>query len=248
MAHPSEENMARSKLNCLRRLRISLKRGRRPSPSSPASNPPEDERPYRAQYWLALKVLEQEAHPRDRIRRDQNGYLKRYGLPPDDGGGRYEYGGINQRYHPEMYRQLDKAPPERREVMAAAYIDGYFRRFIISPWVNAGIEFLMMDACFNRGPSGVTVICQWALNDMGLEVEVDGGWGPETRDTLLLVQDDRETAVTFIAAFRRARELYERTPNPVAGISKGSRDESSDLWEGLVNRWNNTTTFALSIE
>jgi hypothetical protein len=146
-----------------------------------------------------------------------------------------------------MYRQLDSAPPHRREIMAAAYIDGYFRQFIKGPWLNAGVEFLMMDGCFNRGPGGVTVIAQWALNDLGLEVGVDGKWGPETRDTLATVQEDREEVAKFIAAFRRARERYEETPDPVPGISKGSRDESSSLWAGLVNRWNNTTTFALSI-
>lgn len=238
-----------SKIPCLRRLRIFTKRRQWASKASPSIEEVDDERPYRAQYWLALKVVEQESHPRDRTRRDKNGYLKRYGLglTPSNGGGRYEYAGMNQRDHPEMYRQLDSAPPRRREIMAAAYIDGYFRQFIKGPWFNAGVEFLMMNGCFNLGPTGVTVIAQWALEDLGLEVKVDGQWGPETRDTLAVVQETRENVAEFIAAFRKACERYAKTSNPVPGLSKESNDANSNAWAELVNRWNNAITFALSI-
>jgi hypothetical protein len=200
-----------------------------------------DERPYRAKFWLALQIVDSEA------RRDEHGHIKLYPIPDGDGGGQAEYAGINSRWHPEMFLQLHRMDPARREVAAAAYIDGYFREFIKGPWKSAAVEYLMMDACFNRGPGGATVICQWALKKMGLPVTDDGVWGLKTRSALAGVQDDRKETMEFIKRFREARESYERATDPVSRIKKAGRDESSPFWQGLVNRWNDTTTFAATI-
>jgi hypothetical protein len=200
-----------------------------------------DERPHRAKFWLALQIVDDEA------RRDVQGNIVLYGLPHGDGGGWGEYAGINSTYHPEMFAQLHQMDPPRREIAAAAYIDGYFRKFLKGSWPSAAVEYLMMDACFNRGPAGSTVIAQWALRRMGYVLDADGKWGPKTRSLLETIQEDRDDTLRFIQEFRMAREDYERETDPAPGIQKGARDESDDFWQGLVNRWNDTTTFAASI-
>jgi len=200
-----------------------------------------DERPHRAKFWLAMEIVDDEA------RRDERGHIKLYPLPAADGGGQAEYAGINSRWHPEMFSQLHQMDPARREISAAAYIDGYFRKFLKGPWKSPAVEYLMMDACFNRGPGGATVICQWALRQMGFVLEADGLWGTKTRGVLAGVQEDTNEVQEFIRRFREARESYEQASDPVPMIKKAGRDESSDFWDGLVNRWNETTTFASSI-
>jgi hypothetical protein len=64
-----------------------------------------------------------------------------------------------------------------------------------------------------------------------LGVDEDGEVGP-----LTLAASVASDAAMLIMRLRAARESYER--NPVG------RDESSQFWRGLVNRWNNVLTLA----
>jgi hypothetical protein len=62
-------------------------------------------------------------------RRDQNGKLKVYRLPPEDGGGRYEVAGINERYHKQVCDSLvaliEAGRPDEAEKLAIEYIASY---------------------------------------------------------------------------------------------------------------------------
>jgi hypothetical protein len=76
---------------------------------------------------MAGKIVDFEA------RRDSQGRLKVYNLPPGDGGGRYEVAGINDRFHPTEATAL------RRLVEAGRYDDAedYAQRYI-SSYTDAG--------------------------------------------------------------------------------------------------------------
>jgi lysozyme family protein len=171
-------------------------------------------------------------------RRDRDGRLAVYSLPPDDGGGTYEVAGINDKYHPAEAAALaalihagNYAAAERR---AGAYLLRYTEA--VADWSDIpSIEFFLRDCAFNRGPRGAATILQIAIG-----AEVDGRVGPATRAALDKADDD---PVDLLAGLREAREIYERstyTWKPQA------RNESSSLWKGLVNRWNNAARDAAS--
>ena len=172
---------------------------------------------------MAGKIVDFEA------RRDSQGRLKVYNLPPGDGGGRYEVAGINDRFHPTEAAAL------RRLVEAGRYDDAedYAQRHIAS-YTDAGdrwtphdaIECYLRDCIFNRGAGGAASIYQMALG-----VRVDGDVGPITMDA-----GGQARAAALLPQIRAARERYERE---VVG-----RDERSRFWRGLVNRWNNALVFA----
>ncbi len=172
---------------------------------------------------MAGKIVDFEA------RRDNQGRLRVYILPAGDGGGTYEVAGINDRFHPTEAAAL------RRLVEAGRYDEAeeYARNFVAS-YTDAGdrwtpydaVESYLRDCIFNRGAGGAARIYQMALG-----VRVDGDVGPITIEA-----GERARAQPLLQALRASRERYERE---VVG-----RDEDSQFWRGLVNRWNNALAFA----
>lgn len=162
-------------------------------------------------------------------RRDGAGHLAVYALPAGDGGGTYEVAGINDRYHPIEAAKL-------KGMVAAGQFDDaekYVADFIISytngvgGWSNnPGVEFYLRDCAFNRGPTGAARILQRAVG-----VAEDGEVGPIT-----LAATRNKTPDDLLNRLRSARESYERSPV--------GRNESSQFWKGLVNRWNGALTIA----
>ena len=165
-------------------------------------------------------------------RRDSLGRIVVFPLKPEDGGGRYEVAGINERYHKEECDQLveliragRQAEAERRAAeFIALYTDGP------AGWThNAGVEFYLRDSAFNRGPGGAAWILQKALG-----VPTDRQVGPIT---LAALHDAETRPRALLDALRAARETYERL----------KRDEHSIFWKGLVNRWNKARDYALTL-
>ena len=75
-------------------------------------------------------------------RRDANGHLRVYNLPPSDGGGRYEVAGINERYDPEEAAKLrdlvNAGRFDEAERDAAEYIAQYTD--IVSKWTTCPFD------------------------------------------------------------------------------------------------------------
>jgi lysozyme family protein len=166
-------------------------------------------------------------------RRDQNGKLKVYRLPPEDGGGRYEVAGINERYHKQVCDSLvaliEAGRPDEAEKLAIEYIASYTDA--VASWsVAPAIECYLRDSAFNRGQGGAAKILQKAV-----DISTDGIVGPATRAAV--ASYDR-TPDTLLGKLRASREWYERA---VVG-----RDEASRFWQGLVNRWNKALDIARS--
>lgn len=158
-------------------------------------------------------------------RRDAKGRLVVYLLPPDDGGGTYEVAGINDKYHSELAAELkaliEKGEHQAAEARASAFIVEYTDS--AAKWhTDPGVEFMLRDCAYNRGPTGAARILQMALG-----VHVDGDVGTETK-TALAARTDVDALLEYLW---EAREEYERSDYV-------GRDESSRFWKGLVNRWN----------
>lgn len=154
--------------------------------------------------------------------RDAEGRIVVYRLPSEDGGGRYEVAGINERYHPEMaalLRAMINAGEQRRaEDEAVHYIADYTDR-LASRAKTGAIRYLLRDLTWNRGWTGAVRILQIALR-----VPEDGLFGPQTHAAL---RHHERRPHKLIGALRVAREIYERR----------RRDEESRFWNGLVSRW-----------
>jgi hypothetical protein len=190
-----------------------------PAPIAPVSNPDVRKK-------IADSILDFEA------RRDANGHLRVYNLPPSDGGGRYEVAGINERYDPEEAAKLrdlvNAGRYDEAERDAAEYIAQYTD--VVSKWTTVpSIEAYLRDCTFNRGPGGAAKILQMALG-----VKVDGGVGPET---LAALREAEKDPARLLAVLRVAREHYELRV-------VGRRPE---FWKGLVNRWDKSLAFAQGI-
>lgn len=165
-------------------------------------------------------------------RRDAQGHLKVYNLPPSDGGGRYEIAGINERYHPQEAARLRDLINAGRFEEAEDYATEVIAEYtdVVSKWTTVPeIEAYLRDCAFNRGPGGAAKILQIALG-----VKVDGGVGPETLGALREAEKNPDKLLT---ALRAAREQYELR---VAG-------RREIFWKGLVNRWNNALAFARTL-
>jgi len=209
-----------------------------PVPDKPIETVPDEPQGLSEREQMAAFILNFEA------RRDAAGHLTVYMLPSGDGGGTYEVAGINDRYDP-------RAAPRLRDMVKAGQYEAaehYAREYIAGntdvarSWFDLpgggntsdhypGIEFYLRDCVFNRGAGGAAKILQQALG-----VGVDGGVGTITRTALqeALTKDWRG----LLKKLRASREWYER--------KYAHRDESSKFWKGLVNRWDNAMTKALS--
>jgi len=175
---------------------------------------------------IASQILDWEA------RRDSQGRLRVYKLPPGDGGGTYEAAGINDRYHPAAARHLKELIEQGRykdaEDYAIAYIAAYTNG--VAQWTTVtSVEAFLRDSCFNRGFVGAAQIFQIALG-----VEVDSDVGPKTLEAARKAEAQPRK---LLQSLREAREKYERR----------QRNESSRFWQGLVNRWNKALKFSLSL-
>jgi hypothetical protein len=171
------------------------------------------------------RIIESEA------RRDKDGHIILYHLPHGDGGGKWEYAGMNDRYHPialkHIMELLDLNKYDEAEEEAVKYIKIYTDR-IAKLSKQEAVQYLLRDTCWNRGYSGAVKILQMAIG-----VCADGLIGGHTQSSLVKAE---ENLPAFIENFRAAREEYER--------EFVKRDESSKFWKGLVNRWNDTTAYA----
>ena len=104
---------------------------------------------------MAMAILGFEA------RRDAEGHLAVYNLPADDGGGKYEVAGINDRYHKtevdKLIGLIRAAKYQEAEDYAVEVIVDYTD--LVAEWTNdAGVEFYLRDCTFNRGPTGAARI------------------------------------------------------------------------------------------
>lgn len=143
---------------------------------------------------MAKKILDFEA------RRDNQGRLAVYYLHPEDGGGRYEVAGINDRYHKEEADHLvalieaghhDAAETYAIE-MIASYTDPADR------WCTSlAVEFYLRDCMFNRGPSGAAWIVQHAVG-----VEIDRVVGDNTRGAIRSAEADPQHLLKNLRASR----------------------------------------------
>ena len=162
--------------------------------------------------------------------RDDDGRIAVFHPPSGDGGGRFEVAGINHRYHPDMATHLRDIIAEGEQVRAEAEAVAYIAEYtdpLGSLAKTGAIEFLLRDIMWHRGPTGATRILQIALR-----VTEDGFFGPQTHNALMQAE---RAPVKLMDALRVAREVYERR----------RRDESSQFWNGLVNRWNAASEQAL---
>lgn len=162
-------------------------------------------------------------------RRDAQGHLKIYRLPPEDGGGRYEVAGINEKYNKDtadvLVRLIEQERFTEAEGIAVDFIAEDTDR--AQSWTGIpAIEFYLRDSVFNRGGRGGARILQRALG-----IEDDGVIGAKTRAAMERAESDGEA---LLRALRGAREAYE---DAVAGARPIFR-------RGLVNRWNKAMDIA----
>ncbi len=166
-------------------------------------------------------------------RRDKAGHLAVYHLPANDGGGRYEVAGINEKYDGPAVRKLVDLLDADRYSEAEAYAQEYIAENtdIAGKWTSVpSIESYLRDSVFNRGAHGAARIMQRALG-----VDDDGDVGPITRGELGKAEAEPDA---FLVKLRRAREDYERH---VVGYR-------ANFWRGLVNRWNEALEVARGFE
>jgi len=200
--------------------------------SEPPPAPPRDPvAAFRDSNHAAWHVVNLEA------RRDQSGYPILYELPANDGGGRWEIAGINERYHPDALARIRAAKPSEREALCMAHIEGYYRRStgVERGMYRAGTDFLLMDITFNRGPGGAAWIARAALQALGAEITPGASFGPLTKK--LLSDFDTDRPADLLGHLRNSRERYERE-------RVGYR---ANLWRGLVNRWNKSESIAAEL-
>jgi hypothetical protein len=175
---------------------------------------------------MARVILDFEA------RRDAQGRIAVYRLPPGDGGGRYEVAGISERYHAavcdELVALIRAGRHAEAETRATEHIADCTDK--AAAWTyNPGVEFFLRDCMFNRGPGGAAWILQQAVG-----VETDRDVGPIT---LAAAQAAEAMPRALLDRLRAAREAYERL----------RRDETSRFWRGLVNRWNKAHAKAVEL-
>jgi hypothetical protein len=167
---------------------------------------------------------------------DANGNLKVYYMPGNDGGGKYEIAGINVRYHPQKAAQLksliDQGQYQQAEAEAKAYIMQYTNTVAPISNGNAGIEYALRDAAFNRGQGGCNWMAKFAAGVTPLSL---GSATAEQRKAILEAQN--RDPIGFLNKFRAASETYERD-------RVGYR---ANFWKGLTKRWNDRLSNSLAL-
>jgi hypothetical protein len=171
---------------------------------------------------MAQWIVNQEA------RRDKQGRLKVYNLPANDGGGRFEVAGINERYDTakclQLVAMLNAGQYAAAEREAAEYIAT--QTDAAKKWTRLpAAELFLRDTIFNRGLGGATKILQMAL----------GGVARSQIATAVLQAE--KNPKQFIESLRAAREEYEWT---VVG-------RRANFVAGLTNRWNHVRDEALKM-
>ncbi len=164
-------------------------------------------------------------------RRDKKGRLTVYHLPANDGGGRYEVAGINERYDGPAVHKLVELLQEGKFNEAETYAEEYIAENTDPAELLTHIprlESYLRDIVFNRGQRGAVKTLQIALG-----VAVDGQWGPQSKAAMAKAEKNPDK---LLVALRAARETYERK---YVGVRE-------NLWRGLVNRWNGAFRIANS--
>ena len=164
-------------------------------------------------------------------RRDKHGHLSVYKLPKNDGGGRYEVAGINEKYDGPAVRKLVALLSEEKFDEAEAYAEEYIAGNTDPASLLSDIPRLqsyLRDTVFNRGQRGATITLQMALG-----VPADGSWGPKSKAAMLKAEKKPDE---LLADLRKARERYERER---VGVRQ-------NFWKGLVNRWDGALRIAKS--
>jgi hypothetical protein len=209
--------------------------------TGPASAPPAPEAAAPTRHWLtplpepaakASRMTMARAIVDLEARRDRQGRIAVYRLPPGDGGGRYEVAGINERYHKqacdELVALIEGGRHAEAETRAAEIVAGYTDK--AAAWThNPGVEFFLRDCIFNRGPGGAAWILQHAVG-----VATDMTVGPVTLAAAQAAEADPQR---LLDRLRLSREAYERQ----------RRNETSPFWTGLSNRWTKARAIALEL-
>jgi hypothetical protein len=165
---------------------------------------------------------------------DSNGNIKVYYMPGNDGGGRYEIAGINERYHPQKAAQLksliDQGQYQQAETEAAAYIIQYTNTVAKISNGNPGIDYALRDACFNRGQGGANWMAKHAAG-------LPPSKGMDSSATKSILEVQQRDPVGFLNKFRAAGEAYERD---VVGYR-------ANFWKGLKRRWDDRLRNSLAL-
>jgi hypothetical protein len=178
--------------------------------------------PGKSRLQMAQWIVNQEA------RRDAHGRLKVYNLPANDGGGRFEVAGINERYDTseclKLVAMLNAGQYAAAEHEAALYIAS--QTDAAAKWTRLpAAELFLRDTIFNRGLGGATKILQMAL----------GGVARSHVATAVLQAEQNPRL--FIQRLRAAREEYEWK---IVG-------RRANMIAGLTNRWNHVRDEALKL-
>jgi N-acetylmuramoyl-L-alanine amidase/lysozyme family protein len=174
---------------------------------------------------MAQEIVDFEA------RRDPRGKLTVYYLRPEDGGGRYEVAGINDRYHRQEVERLVQLIEAGRHDEAERLAVEYIAKFTdtVAGWTSkVAVECYLRDSCFNRGPGGAAWMLQAAVG-----VVTDGSVGPQTRAAVAAAE------INPRALLKKLRATRERYEEEVVG-------RREVFWRGLVNRWNKALLVAES--
>lgn len=175
---------------------------------------------------LALWIYDHEA------RKDQQGNLKVYTLPANDGGGAFEVAGITDRFdHEEVMKIIELVKAKSFIEAKQACCDYYITNTNpVATWCHVPcIEAFLRDTMFNRGGGGAAGVVQIAVG-----TKVDRAFGPVTKRAL----EDAATVspANLLAALRGACDVYE---DRFAGARPNLR-------RGLINRWNDRLAMAKS--
>lgn len=170
--------------------------------------------------------------------RYKNGKLQIYNPPAGDGGGKREVAGCTERYWPKECAELCALIEAGRHEEAEAKAEAFYLHYtdlILASWglrdLNIPVECMIRDFIYHRGPMFSAKGIQYACG-----VKTDSVIGTITRGA---ISEKQKVPLDFLLSLKCAREWCERR---LVG-----RDESSQFWTGLVNRWANCHSFCLQI-
>jgi len=171
---------------------------------------------------MAQWIVNQEA------RRDGQGRLKVYHLPANDGGGRFEVAGINERYNPsqclKLVAMVNAGQHAAAEHEAALFIAS--QTDAAAKWTSLpAAELFLRDTIFNRGLGGAAKILRMALGGVAGSL------------LAAAVSQAEQNPKHFIERLRAAREEYEWR---VVG-------RRANMVRGLIERWNHVRDEALKL-